>query len=37
VAGGRIVMNKTFISDDAGYFAIFIDTEGNKLALHSKK
>jgi uncharacterized protein len=34
-AGGRIVMPKTLISDDAGYFAIFIDSEGNKLALHS--
>lgn len=35
-AGGRIVMPKTLISEDAGYFAIFIDSEGNKLALHSK-
>lgn len=35
-AGGRVIMTKTSISDDAGYFAIFIDTEGNKLALHSK-
>lgn len=35
-AGGRIVMQKTFISEDAGYFAIFIDSQGNKLALHSK-
>ena len=36
-AGGRIVMPKTLISKDAGYFAIFIDSQGNKLALHSKK
>lgn len=36
-AGGRVVMPKTFISDDAGYFAVFIDSEGNKLALHSSK
>lgn len=35
-AGGRVIMTKTLISGDAGYFAIFIDTEGNKLALHSK-
>ncbi len=35
-AGGRIVMPKTFISDESGYFAVFIDTEGNKLALHSE-
>lgn len=36
-AGGRIVMPKTLISEESGYFAIFIDSEGNKLALHSKK
>ena len=35
-AGGRIIMPKTLISSDTGYFAIFIDSEGNKLALHSK-
>lgn len=35
-AGGRIVMSKTLISEDEGYFAIFIDSQGNKLALHSK-
>jgi predicted enzyme related to lactoylglutathione lyase len=34
-AGGRVVMPKTKINDDAGYFGIFIDTEGNKIALHS--
>ena len=35
-AGGRVVMEKTYISDSAGYFALFIDSEGNRLALHSK-
>lgn len=35
-AGGRIVMPKTPIGEEAGYFAIFIDCQGNKLALHSK-
>lgn len=35
-AGGRVLMEKTMINEDAGYFALFIDTEGNKLALHSK-
>ncbi len=35
-AGGRIVMSKTLISKESGYFAIFIDSQGNKLALHSK-
>lgn len=35
-AGGRILMSKQKINDDAGYFALFIDSEGNKMALHSK-
>lgn len=35
-AGGRVVMGKTFLGDNAGYFALFIDSEGNRLALHSK-
>ena len=35
-AGGRVVMQKTLINEESGYFAIFIDSEGNKLALHSK-
>lgn len=35
-AGGRIVLAKTLIDSESGYFAIFIDSEGNKLALHSK-
>lgn len=35
-AGGRIILDKTLISIEDGYFALFIDTEGNKLALHSK-
>ncbi len=34
--GGRIIMKKTLISKQDGYFAIFIDCQGNKLALHSK-
>lgn len=34
-AGGRVIMPKTFINEESGYFAIFIDCEGNKLALHS--
>lgn len=35
-AGGRIVMPKTLINEDSGYFAIFIDSQGNKLALYSR-
>lgn len=34
-AGGNIVAPKTQISDEMGYFAMFIDSEGNTMALHS--
>ena len=34
--GGKIIVPKTGISPEMGYFALFIDTEGNKLGLHSK-
>ncbi|HEX7846364.1 MAG TPA: VOC family protein [Chitinophagaceae bacterium] len=34
-AGGKVIVPKTQISPELGYFAIFFDTEGNKLALHS--
>lgn len=33
-AGGKIVVQKTHIPD-VGFFAIFIDTEGNQLGLYS--
>jgi predicted enzyme related to lactoylglutathione lyase len=36
-AGGRIVMSKTLINQESGYFAIFIDPEGNKIALYSSQ
>jgi len=36
-AGGRIVMPKTLINEEIGYMAFFIDTEENKVALHSGK
>ena len=35
--GGKAIVPKTQISEDMGYFAMFIDTEGNKMALHSMK
>lgn len=34
-AGGEVVLPKTQISEEIGYFAFFMDTEGNKVALHS--
>lgn len=33
--GGKIVVPKTLHADESGYFAMFIDTEGNRLGLHS--
>ena len=36
-AGGKVVQPKTQISPDVGYMALFIDTEGNRIALHSRK
>jgi predicted enzyme related to lactoylglutathione lyase len=34
-AGGSIVVPKTLISEEIGHMAVFIDTEGNRVALHS--
>lgn len=34
-AGGTIVVPKTAISDAFGYMAILLDTEGNRIGLHS--
>jgi len=35
-AGGKVVMPKTSIGEN-GFMAQFLDTEGNKVALHSMK
>ncbi len=34
-AGGSIAVPKTQISPEYGYMAVFIDTEGNRIGLHS--
>lgn len=34
-AGGTILVPKTQISPEFGWFALFLDTEGNKVGLHS--
>jgi len=34
-AGGSIAVPKTEIGSDFGFFAYFIDTEGNRVGLHS--
>lgn len=34
-AGGKIIVPKTQISPEYGHMAVFVDTEGNRVALHS--
>lgn len=34
--GGKVVVPKTEIGFEMGFYAMFTDTEGNKLGLHSK-
>ena len=34
-AGGKVLMPKKLISEDAGYMALCFDSEGNKLAIYS--
>jgi len=34
-AGGQIIAPKSEISPEYGYMAVFLDTEGNRVALHS--
>lgn len=36
-SGGQIIVPKTQISPEMGFFALFIDTEGNKMGLHSQR
>jgi len=35
-AGGKVLVPKTAIGMDAGFFAMIADTEGNTVGLHSQ-
>lgn len=35
-AGGKVLVPKTLIKEDIGYMAVCEDTEGNRIALHSR-
>jgi predicted enzyme related to lactoylglutathione lyase len=35
-AGGKVLQDKKLISKEIGYMGLFLDTEGNRLALHSR-
>lgn len=36
-AGGKILQEKTKITDEIGYMGLFLDTEGNRIAIHSRE
>lgn len=35
--GGKIILPKTLIDPQMGYYALFVDSEGNKMGMHSQK
>ena len=35
-AGGKVIKDKTLISEETGYMAVIIDTEGNRIALYHR-
>lgn len=37
LCGGRILVPKTLISEEVGYYAFIVDTEGNRIALNSAR
>ncbi len=36
-AGGKVVMDATHLSDQIGSIAMFLDSEGNRVAFHSRR
>lgn len=36
-AGGKVLQEKTLITEEFGYYGLFLDTEGNRLGIHSHK
>lgn len=36
-AGGKVLMPKKKISDEHGFMALILDSEGNRVALHSRQ
>jgi predicted enzyme related to lactoylglutathione lyase len=36
-AGGKVLQEKTLITDEIGYMGLLLDTEGNRIAIHSRK
>ena len=36
-AGGKVIIPKTHLGDEIGHIAHFIDTEGNRIGIHSMR
>lgn len=36
-AGGQVIQEKKLITEDVGFMGLFLDTEGNRVAMHSRK
>ena len=36
-AGGKVLFEKKQISENNGFMGVFLDSEGNRIAVHSKK
>ena len=36
-AGGTVLQQKTLITEEIGYMGVFLDTEGNRVAIHSRQ
>ena len=36
-SGGKVLMEKKLITEDIGYMGLFTDTEGNRIAINSRK
>lgn len=37
VAGGIVLQEKELITEEIGYWGVFLDTEGNRIGIHSRK
>lgn len=35
-AGGKVLLEKRLIAEDIGYMGLFLDSEGNRIAIHSR-
>lgn len=35
-AGGKVLIEKKLIAEDIGYMGLFLDSEGNRIAVHSR-